>query len=161
MKITLKSLKVSATLSEETTAYTAVVCIDGKPAFHASNHGTGGCDLFYPVSGYTGPTLAEVNAWIGANMPQLDWTADGLGMVPQDLELVVGELIEQEQRQKRLQRLLKAKIVFIGQHEGKPALFTIKAAPTPSNLAQVAARKSGNVIVNGNPAAIEQALQLV
>jgi hypothetical protein len=45
MKITLKNFSHSARLSEETLAFTAVVCIDGEKAGFASNHGHGGCTI--------------------------------------------------------------------------------------------------------------------
>ena len=158
MKITLKNLKVAANLSEETTAYTAIICIDGQPAFHASNHGHGGCDLYDRVAGYTGPTEREVSEWLAANLPPL--TGHGMTL-PMDLELFVCDLITAEQRRKRLDRMVKAKIVLIGQHKGADALFTIKMAPTPANLAVIAAKSAGKVVVNGDAAAYSRALALV
>ena len=43
--VTLKSLRIAASLSEETTAFTAAVFVDGKRAGHAKNDGHGGMTL--------------------------------------------------------------------------------------------------------------------
>jgi hypothetical protein len=40
-RVTLKRLKVARHLSEDTTAFTADVCLDGKTVAHAKNAGTG------------------------------------------------------------------------------------------------------------------------
>lgn len=44
MIFTLTELKIYEGLSEETLAYSATLCIDGQPAFHCANRGTGGPD---------------------------------------------------------------------------------------------------------------------
>lgn len=44
MKIELRSIKVHASMSEETTCYEAVLYVDGKKACMVSNRGRGGCD---------------------------------------------------------------------------------------------------------------------
>jgi len=66
MKIHLEKLKLSPALSEETTAYSAVIHVDGKQAFHASNHGHGAADNFHPVQGYEGPDLKTLDRWLAA-----------------------------------------------------------------------------------------------
>ena len=48
MNITLKNLKYSPSLSEETNAFTADVYVDGKKEGTASNHGTGGNTDIWP-----------------------------------------------------------------------------------------------------------------
>lgn len=165
MQITLKSLKIAKSLSEETTAYTAIVLVDGRPAFHASNHGHGGCDMYHPVQGYTGPTEAEINAYLAANEPPM--TFDDIGhpeMTPSpcDLEMFVGRLIEQQERRQILDRLLKRAVVVIGDNKGHPALFSYKAKPTPENLNLLRSKnKPDQTIVNGDAAAYERALALV
>lgn len=156
--ISIKGLKIAASLSEETVAYTATICVDGKPAFHASNHGQGGCDLYHPIKGYTGPSEAALEALCKATLPPTE--AYGMTLAP-SFEGLIGDLIENEQRQKRLARMLKNKVVVLGEHNGQPALFTIKAEPTPANLATLAARPGMKPIVNGNADLMARALALV
>src|SRR3546814_1760777 len=67
MEIALKAIKIHKGRSEETYCYTATVLVDGIPAFHASNHGHGGCDNYQPVPGYKGPSELEISAWLKAN----------------------------------------------------------------------------------------------
>lgn len=150
MEITLRNLKHSPSLSEETYAFTATVVVDGLLAFEASNHGRGGPDFYHPVRGYTGPTVAEIDAWLAANTPKIEGEGYSLD---NSLELVVGELIEAELARKRLNRLLGSKIVVLATDNGQPALFTYKAKPTPDALSairdRIAAGKIEGELVNG------------
>lgn len=149
MKIEIKSLKVYEGLSEETTAYTAVVYVDGKKAFHARNDGHGGPDFFYRV-GTDGPSLEAVDAWIAQNYPRDEQYKD---LVP-SLEIVVGDLINHERARKRLARLLKAKVlVFSG---GK--LYSYKVAPTRENIERLSAKGQ---VINGNAALEASALKMM
>jgi len=47
MKIELKSIKVVASMSEETTCFSADVFINGKKTLYASNRGQGGCTDYH------------------------------------------------------------------------------------------------------------------
>jgi hypothetical protein len=47
MKIELKNVKISESLSEETTAFTADIFVDGKKAGYARNDGRGGCTEYH------------------------------------------------------------------------------------------------------------------
>ena len=132
MKITLRKISISESLSEETHAYTAIVQVDGVDAFHASNHGTGGADLYHKVEGYTGPSEAEVSDWLEANTPPMQ--THGMSL-EYDLELIVGELIEDHLARKYLDRMLKSKIVVIYTKDGEEAVFTYKFAPSPVTIA--------------------------
>lgn len=49
-RLTLKSFKTVKFMSEETTCFTAVVCIDGKAIGEASNEGHGGCTFIHYVN---------------------------------------------------------------------------------------------------------------
>lgn len=167
MKIELKNLKTMPSLSEETTAYTATVWIDGKAAFAASNHGHGGGDDYRPLPGYSGPCERDVSIWLREHMDPMpsSWGGEPLEY---DLELFVGELIAQQERHKALARLLKKIVVLIEDDgNGQPALasYPAKYKPTPQNLASVAESlsKKGEraAVVNGNPELEARALALV
>lgn len=47
MKIELRNIKILASLSEETPAYTGTLFVDGKKIGDVSNHGHGGCDEYH------------------------------------------------------------------------------------------------------------------
>lgn len=163
MQITIANLKHSATLSEETHAYTATILVDGVRAFEGSNHGTGGPDMYHPVKGYTGPSPREVDEWLKTNTPKIT----GHGMeIDNCLEIVVGDLINDALRTKMLKRMLTGKILVIQQDQGQDALFSYKGKPTPENIASmrrhIADGKIKGELVNGaDDAVMAKALQLV
>ena len=64
MNIELKNFKPSASLSEETTAYTATIWVDGKRAFTAKNGGYGGPDFYLPVKGQTRKDMTKIHKQI-------------------------------------------------------------------------------------------------
>jgi len=49
-RLTLKSFKTVKFMSEETTCFTAVVCIDGKVIGEAANEGHGGCTFVHYIN---------------------------------------------------------------------------------------------------------------
>lgn len=149
MKIELRHVKIARRLSEETTAYAATIYVDGKPAFYATNHGHGGCDNYHAVAGYTGPSEAEISAWLAENAPPMgpyDPNPATRALYDNgtscDLELFVGRLLaaqeaaaERKRIEKKLDRLLAT--VVVGIRDG--ALVTWKAAPTADILARLEA----------------------
>src|SRR5829696_3496700 len=157
MKIELRNVKIARSLSEETTAYTATIYVDGKPAFHASNHGHGGADMYHAVAGYTGPSEAEISAWLAENAPPMgpyDPNPATRALYDNgtscDLELFVGRLLgaheaaaERKRIEKKLDRLLAEKIVAVTKGG---ELTTWKAAPTAANLAAVKARAASDTV---------------
>ena len=158
MKIELKNIKIHKGLSEETYCYTATVLVDGVAAFSASNHGHGGPDMYHPVKGYSGPSEREISDWLKANKEPL--LSHGMSL-EYDLELMVGQLLEDHERRKTLARMLKSKILVLVEDKGQPALasYPAKFKPTPENIAKVAAR--GDKVVNGNAEREAEALALV
>lgn len=163
MKITIANLKHSESLSEETNAYTATVLVDGVRAFHASNHGTGGPDLYHPIQGYTGPSESEINDWLKDNTPKIKT----YGMeLDNSLDIVVGDLIIEKLRDSRLKRLLRTKILVIDDKDGEPALYTYKGKPTDQNLGSMRAailgqKVSGRLVNGGGEDIMAEARNLV
>ncbi|MGE4404390.1 hypothetical protein [Pseudomonas sp.] len=166
MKIELKELKVSAALSQETTAYTAVIHIDGAPAFHASNRGHGGADEFDAVRDYSGPGLKAVDDWLAVNEPPSGpFEADPAKRTPWDcgskcdLEMMVARLIDRHEAEKRLRRLLKSSIVRIGE-DGQ--IYKLAMKPTDAGIAMVRQTHPTWVIVNSaSSEIIDQALTIL
>lgn len=153
MKIELSGVKVARSLSEETLAFTAVVKIDGKPAYAAKNQGCGGCN-YYDRLRPDAPSIQDIERFLIA---QGKAKADDFEI----LDCYIGDLIETQESAKRLARMLKTKIVVLVDNKGQPALATYSAKfpPNATNIAKVAAR--GETVVNGNPALETRALQLV
>lgn len=154
MKIELKNLKTLASLSEETHCFTATIYVDGKPAFEASNHGHGGCDMYRPIAPFTYDDVKRISDWLGENRPPITGYGSELKV---DLELEVGELINAEIARKRLARILKSQIAVITP-KGL-ATYPKRFAPTPANIAIVKGR--GEQVVNGDADLEKKALALV
>lgn len=156
MDITLKKISISHANSEETFCYSADIYVDGKKAFSARNSGHGGCDIYHPYPGYTGPSVEKVDAWLKANKP-----IDNTHGIPieHSLEIEVGEQLNAhvaKQERARIERSfarLLAKNVCSLSDEG---FFQFKAPPTPANIAAIRARKPGIVIVNDADEATKQ-----
>src|SRR3546814_16657984 len=105
MKIELRRITYTSALSQETSAYTADVDIDGELAFHARNQGKGGADFFHKIGRWT---EMEVNQWLLANRPPRSF---GRFSYDQDLEVEVGDLLARELERRRLRRLLRTRLV--------------------------------------------------
>jgi hypothetical protein len=107
MQIELRKLKLALHLSEETTAYSAEIWIDGQLAFQASNQGHGGADLYRQIGRWT---EKDVDAWLVANRPPQHL---GSVEIAHDLEIEVGALIAQADALARLKRRLKTHVLTI------------------------------------------------
>jgi hypothetical protein len=154
MKIEVRNLKHSPSLSEETNAYTATIYVDGKRAIDASNHGTGGPDMYRPIAPFTYKDIERVDAWLKANNPKD--TSYGIE-IEHSLEIEIGDQVENILARKQLDKILRTKItVIVGDHlESYPA----KHKPDARNIAAVKAK--GETVVNGDPALYEKALKLL
>jgi len=141
MKIEIKNLKIAASLSEETTAYTATIWIDGKPAFHASNHGHGGCDFYQRVAA-DAPSEESVNAWLAEHEPPMGPFEEDPAKraaydtgIACDLEQFVGRAISALDDEKQWKRVLNRIAVLTPKGEILSYKATLK--PTPENIARV------------------------
>ena len=153
MKIELKNLKIANHLSEETTAYSATIHVDGKPAFHASNEGRGGGDRFHRLPGYDGPTEGEINSWLADNVaPSGPFEADQDERQPWDtgslcdLELLVSRMMALDEAGTALKRLLRKHVVTLGSDD---KAYQYKAEPTEAAIATIRNGKPNETVVNG------------
>lgn len=152
MHITLRSVRIYPRLSEETTCYEAIVCIDGKPAFSASNRGTGSGDSFDPLRGADGQTfrasLAAARAY-AAGLPPHRWP-DGRESAS-NLDLLMGQLLAEHEvelaRRKFAANRTRGSHLYLVR-DGQ--LFTIKRrsslAVTAAEVAAVSAKHAGRVL---------------
>lgn len=151
--ITLKSLKTMPSLSEETTAYTATVYVDGEKFAEASNSGQGGEDRIHPVGRFTYDDLAALEARIKATYPKFD-LGEGLGEIDMDLSLLIGEEITNGEWLKDYRRAIKKKVLFT--KPGKAGIFqmTLMAAhPLDAHVKVIREKEPEAVILNLMPEA--------
>lgn len=143
--IELRKISHSASLSEETNAYTADLYVDGKLLAHVSNHGHGGCDMQHPAKGRTHAEIDELNAHIKATYPPKDtgMMLEGKPFImEQDLETICGDLLTDHLLTKDLQRTLKRTVAFYD--PTKKAILTYKGkhdATSQARLCEITAQK--------------------
>ena len=129
-KIELRKVSESRSLSEETPAYSAQVWVDGAHFCDVSNHGQGGPDMYRAPKWHGGAAMLDgplivLNQRIATTFPPCTYEAGGeTHSFPRDLELVCHELLEQRSIDKRVDRLLKTKVMWI--RDGKVYEFRIK-----------------------------------
>jgi hypothetical protein len=101
MKVTLKKIKVSESLSEETTAFTADVYIDGILVGHAKNDGQGGC-TFIHSRGLEGRfKLDTADRYFASMPPQKHVLSNGETIeLPVSVDSIVDDLIDKYQQEK-------------------------------------------------------------
>lgn len=109
MKIELRKIHYSKALSQETAAYTAEIWINGEKRGMTRNEGTGGADFVEPRS-----LITELEEH-AKTLPPVDCLG---AMVPQNMELLLGGLLDEHLLTKDLKSLLKRKLVFIAR-DGK------------------------------------------
>ena len=141
MKIELRRITYSAALSQETSAYTADIYIDGELAFHARNQGTGGADFYHQVGRWT---EAEVNAWLKANRARRSSDAFSYD---HDLETEVSDLLSRELEARRVKRLLRTNLVTI--ERGQVFQYPLRKRPLEIVTRAVRATNPAAIIVNG------------
>jgi hypothetical protein len=121
MKIELKSLKIAQHLSEETTAFTATIYVDGMKVGTVKNDGQGGSNSYYLEKGWV--DKLEVYA---KSLPDLQ---SAYGPLKMDLDLLVDELMNKQEQEKHLKRQLKKTTFFRiqGEEYGADEWRTVKS----------------------------------
>jgi hypothetical protein len=144
MQIELRKLKIALHLSEETTAYSAEIWIDGQLAFHASNQGHGGPDLYRQIGRWS---EKDVDAWLIANRPPQHV---GSLEIPHDLGIEVGALIAEADALAQVKRRLRTNVLTI---EAKGVMaYPLRKRPREIVERAVRATNPATEIVTGNDA---------
>ena len=121
MQIELRRVSYSATLSQETSAFTADIWVDGNKAGSAENHGTGGCTNIHPHA------LQQRLDEHGKTLPQVDigsMSGGAPSLSAQDGEWIVGRLLDDWILLRDLRKRLKSRVLYT--RSDKPGIFTTK-----------------------------------
>jgi polyhydroxyalkanoate synthesis regulator phasin len=103
-EITLKNFKLSSSVANDSTCYSADVFINGVKAFHSQNDGWGGPDVHTPY-GDKGKVLMEEAKEYYASLPEEIDTSLGLDVAIQpSLEIAVAELAAQKELEHNLRK---------------------------------------------------------
>ena len=108
MKIELKNIKVYSDMSEETTAFSADIFINGRKAGYAKNDGRGGCTEHHSYPSFF-ETMRSAELFI-AEQPDIVYPADdimGELIVKSNMENWIDFQVANNQHEKHLKRLAK------------------------------------------------------
>lgn len=111
MRVELKNVKIHEGLREETTAYTATLYINGVRSAEASNHGTGACDFYRPLSDEGRQLLEEAEKHFATKtctLPGMPGKA-----LPYSLELKVADLLTDHEVKNQLRSEMRRGIVIV------------------------------------------------
>lgn len=107
-KLEVRNVKVIASLSEETTCFTASVYWEGRKIGTASNRGRGGSTDVYIADA---DKRTEVAAWAKANPIESDFGGESFTF--DSIEDHVDELVTQWQNTDDLKKLTRKKVLFV------------------------------------------------
>lgn len=157
MKIELKKIKVSESLSEETTAFTADVFVDGTCIGYAKNGGYGGeTELCFNRSADSPlrKLADQAHEWAKAQPP----VNYGLMNIPMTLDLYVDIIIENHLRAKEEAKVKKAQLKEIQWGVPNSGRYTTTHWKKVT-LAQVAAHPNGITILQSRIDTIKRDLK--
>jgi hypothetical protein len=118
MQIELRKVEYSARLSEETSAFSADVWIDGVKAGQASNHGHGGPTLITPQA------LSQRLDAYGKTLPAKTIAGDPPFTLQPDGEWLIGEALTDWILRRDMKRALRNRVLYT--RSDKPGLFQTK-----------------------------------
>lgn len=133
-------------MSQETTAFTANVLLDGVKIGEAQNNGHGGCNTIYPPAAYQ--KVEEV----AKTMP--DYEIQGVTM-KMDADLLLCTLIERHEGSLQLKKMMKTKIVTVKGGQIFAMIFR-----TPQDYAVKLQKEKAAGLTTLNDLPFEQALNL-
>lgn len=149
-RITLKSLKINKTLSEETLCYSATVYLDGKPVMAASNRGQGASDDLWPIDTVPVERVAELR-----KLAKALFLADPTPFHPDDikvegggidlsyldpLEIIIGRIIDNMEIEKQYKRWCKKSVVFRVEGDPEGQWRTLNRAYDPAQAESIRGR---------------------
>lgn len=155
---TLKNIRYSATLSEETHAYTADLCgPDGKIIGFCRNDGHGGETLVRGI-GADGPALTAARAWAKALPPMPNpW---GPEPFPMSLATWCDQQVTEFLNKRDFRKALRSRALVLVDGRVRQYHYTGQRTVTPELLADMRAKFPGAPILNEMPEADALALWL-
>lgn len=112
MKIELKKIKIAANMSEETTAFTAELFVNGKNIGYVKNDGRGGCTDYYNNPDEKSKEALKAAEAYCLTLPEVDY---GSFKHKMDLETFIDELLDKHLKEKekiKLEKKMVDAIIF-------------------------------------------------
>lgn len=132
MKIELKKIKIAEHMSEETTAFTADIYVNGKKVGYAKNDGCGGCTDYHPYEGKR--SIIEAAEKHCLTLPDQKFDMEGGRdpfVVKMSLENLIDQLIEDELKKKDKKKLEKKMVNHIMWGKPNGTTYTQVKVPRP------------------------------
>ena len=104
MNIELKKIKVAANMSEETTAFTAELFVNGKNIGYVKNDGRGGCTDYYNNPDEKSKEALKAAEAYCLTLPEIDY---GTFKHKMDLETFIDDLLDKHLKEKEQSKLTK------------------------------------------------------
>lgn len=133
MKVELRKVSINRGLSEETTAFSAEIWIDGVFAGYAKNAGHGGCnDVTILDRKLREKFFAHIKT-----LPQVkildDWQ-------PQDEDGFIADLLDRHRQKKTCERQAKTKILAVAADDPRGSYVCFNASYSPEAAARIKAK---------------------
>ena len=113
MKIELKNVKFSESLSEETNAFTADIFVDGKKCGFAKNDGQGGCTDIRQIGGTNSKLFVECVNWL-KTQPDINIGSETEPyMINCHIESMVDHLFDQWLKDKEVKKMEKKMLTHV------------------------------------------------
>lgn len=116
MNIELRNLKVFDSMSEETTACSADIYVDGKKVGYLQNSGKG--EGMFP-RGVDQPTLQRMATW-AKSLPPVETS---YGLLSMDLDFLLAMMVERDWTKQRAKKMFASRVCLINE---KGEVFTSK-----------------------------------
>lgn len=139
--VTLKNVKIANHLSQETTAYTASIYLNGKRIGDVRNDGGGGCDMIHI-------NAADRTAF--AAVVESEWTGDSLYEKAKDEELMM-RLLEKFETDRQTKRWTKTQVVWRVEGDAEGKFRTLKHKGNIPGAKEWVRNKYGNKIIEMYP----------
>jgi hypothetical protein len=155
MNVTLKNVRISQSLSRETTAFTATVYVNGKRAFTVSNDGWGGSNLYEALYDGTKETsersrnLIKAASTYARSLPPTD-TPWGTTL-SMDLDILIDDILNECERKRLAKKALRGRTIIALTVNGETQLREFKTKPNPIVRAQIKRSYENWTIVNDLP----------
>lgn len=101
MELSLFNIHYNRQLSQETNAFTAILCVGGTPFARVRNDGRGGCNYYDPLAPGSGPSLEQLRALKDNCQAQLECEHDPMASI-EPLDQICGRLLEESLMQKSM-----------------------------------------------------------
>ena len=154
MKFTIKGLEHAEFASHETHCFKTSLYVDGKRFCVVTNDGKGGSNEYFPINKMSNQNLfsklRKINAELGKELIPLYADQADNQTIENDLEIVIGELVNDALLDKRIKKDMARRVMFYVPSAN--GIWNCKIKPTEKHINAVQNQdwwKAENVMLSG------------